>query len=419
MASRVLLKKGFLRKLTDLAKLSIPAVSFGTKNYLVTDEIVNGIYGTRVLRALRCAGLDVQILVIPSTGLDETGDASTERSKTTEVFHRLADDILERGITKNSCIISLGGGVVNNICGFLAGSLYRGIHLVHIATTMMAMVDAAIDFKQAVNHCRGKNLLGCYYPAEVIIIDPEVLLTQSVRAIRNGLAESLKHGVCHSVELVNKIVEGAGKIKDTQWLTEVIQQTIALKAPTLTNYENSDFNEMCPQYGHAVGHSVEFLSFKCDRALLHGEGVSIGSCVSADIAYLMGVCSEETVDELYRVHEAAGLPVYVPEGLSIVKVTQQMLYDKHFHGKRVTMGLLKAVGEMQVLPGGIYSHNIDPSILTEALGRNYSRRSKTNIAPVSEEKTTCEELAGTKIPATYLATLYSWLPGRSELSSQE
>lgn len=373
MASRIYLKPGFVGHFDRLAKLVVPDKSFNTTNYLITDEIVDKIYGESVLQSLKSSGLQVTKLVVPSSSLDSTGDPSTEKFKTLDVFSSLCNQIIAKGMTKNTTIISLGGGVVNNICGFLAGSLYRGINLVHITTTMMGMVDAAIDFKQAVNHRLGKNLLGCYYGACSIIIDPELLVTQSDRAIRNGLAEAVKHGLCHSLPLLQEIL-GCKNLKDVDWLTKVIQQTIALKSPTLTHYEESDFNEMCPQYGHAVGHSCEFLSFHTGgRALLHGEAVAIGSCVTAEIALLMGLCDQACVDMHYQIFRACGLPVFVPAEMKEEQVCKQMLYDKHYELKRVTMGLLNKIGDMHCVDG-VYTMIVEPDILTQAININISKR---------------------------------------------
>jgi 3-dehydroquinate synthase len=351
----------------------VPEKSFHTTNYLVTDEIVDQHYGDSVLKSLRASGLEVTKLIVPSSSLDDTGDPSTEKFKTLNVFSSLCNEIIAKGMTKNTTIISLGGGVINNICGFLASSLYRGINLVHITTTMMGMVDAAIDFKQAVNHQLGKNLLGCYYGAAAIIIDPEMLVTTSERAIRNGLAEAVKHGLCHSLPLLQEIL-GCTDLKDVKWLTSVIQQTIALKSPTLTHYNDSDFNEMCPQYGHAVGHSAEFLSFHTGgTALLHGEGVSIGCCITAEIALIMGLCDQACVDMHYQIFRGCGLPVFLPSEMDEEEVCKQMLYDKHYELKRVTMGLLNKVGEMHSVDGA-FTCIVEPDILSQAININISKR---------------------------------------------
>jgi 3-dehydroquinate synthase len=162
---------------------------------------------------------------------------------------------------KKLCIILLGGGVVNNLCNFVASSLYRGIPLVHITTSMMGMMDAAIDFMQAVNHHLGKNLLGAYYPATTILIDPEVLETLSKRHILNGISEALKHTLCQSREITEAIVgllrQDLNKaLRDPEYLEMVCCQCIDHKVPTLIHYMASDFNEMVPQYGQAMSMGV-------------------------------------------------------------------------------------------------------------------------------------------------------------------
>jgi hypothetical protein len=155
---------------------------------------------THFVNALQDVGVRCMKIVVPSTVSDEAGGTSTEP------FKQCVNTILSNGVSKHSCVISVGGGVVNNLCGVLAGLIYRGIHLVHFTTTTMGMLDAALGFKQAINHDLGKNLLGCYYPAEVIVIDPACCQTLSARHIRNGIAEALKHGLCQSADLVGEAV---------------------------------------------------------------------------------------------------------------------------------------------------------------------------------------------------------------------
>eukprot|EP00471_Norrisiella_sphaerica_P005814 CAMPEP_0184481568 /NCGR_PEP_ID=MMETSP0113_2-20130426/3121_1 /TAXON_ID=91329 /ORGANISM="Norrisiella sphaerica, Strain BC52" /LENGTH=400 /DNA_ID=CAMNT_0026860765 /DNA_START=339 /DNA_END=1541 /DNA_ORIENTATION=+ len=376
MASNILLRNNLIADFDKLAADigAFPVKCMGTKNYLITDSIVDGLYGNLVMEKLKALGMEVYKLVIPSSSLDRTGDPSTEKSKTLDNFKMLTDAILKNGITKHSVIFSLGGGVVNNICGFIASTLYRGIGLVHITTTCMGMVDAAIDFKQAVNHCCGKNLLGAYYPACRILIDPTLLATQSVRAIRNGIAEAIKHGLCHSPDLLEFILSGWNKLKDPEYLETLIKMTVALKAPTLTHYNESNFNEMCPQYGHSVGHSLEFLSFHTEgQALLHGEAVAIGCCVSAEIAKIMRLCDQKTVDYHYTVFERMGLPVYVPEDQKIDDIAKQMKYDKHYAKKQVTMGLLTDIGTMHSKDGN-FCFTIEDDVVRQALHANIRRR---------------------------------------------
>ena len=187
--SNIIIESGAIRKLETRGREFVPEHCHEAPNYLIVDEIVDKVYGDKVLQGFCDAGLDMYKIVTPADAVDESGNPSAERHKTLAVYSSCVNQILDAGISKNSCIISLGGGVVNNLCGFLASSLYRGITLVHITTSMMGMTDAAIDFKQAVNHQLGKNLLGSYYPAANIVIDPEVLQTLEKRHILNGIAE--------------------------------------------------------------------------------------------------------------------------------------------------------------------------------------------------------------------------------------
>jgi 3-dehydroquinate synthase len=314
---------------------------------------------------------------VPADAVDESGESSGEKHKTLDTFSKTADAVLANGIDKHTCIVSLGGGCVNNLCGFLASALYRGIWLVHMPTTMMAQADAAIDFKQAVNHPLGKNLLGAYYPASSIICDVMVLKSLSSRHLLNGISECVKHAMCQDETFLNYMVNNVNQLRSTDYLEHVIKTTTAHKAPTLTAYDSSDFNEMCPQYGHSIGHAVEHLSWKDQRGppLLHGEACAIGMAVSAEVSYVMGICDEETVERHYEVFDALGLPSVIPANLPIEEVLAKLTFDKHFVAAKPTMGLLRKMGQMYE-ENGVHGIKIEPDVLLEAIQRNVNRDSE-------------------------------------------
>eukprot|EP00633_Aureoumbra_lagunensis_P002909 CAMPEP_0197285586 /NCGR_PEP_ID=MMETSP0890-20130614/918_1 /TAXON_ID=44058 ORGANISM="Aureoumbra lagunensis, Strain CCMP1510" /NCGR_SAMPLE_ID=MMETSP0890 /ASSEMBLY_ACC=CAM_ASM_000533 /LENGTH=510 /DNA_ID=CAMNT_0042753245 /DNA_START=67 /DNA_END=1600 /DNA_ORIENTATION=+ len=374
MRSDVLVENGAVKNLAARALDIIPAKCHRSPLYIVTDSVTDPLVAQDVYDGLLSCGLNVKKFVITSE-TDESGETSTEETKTLQTFSKLADQVLQSGVDKRSCIISVGGGVVNNICGYLAGSIYRGISLIHFSTTFMGQVDAAIDFKQAVNHCCGKNLLGCYYPATKIVLDPSVLLTQSTRHRLNGLAESLKHAMVHSTDLLDFIVN-SGSVADAEYLDGVVRRTIAIKVPTLTHYEASDFNEMAPQYGHAPAHAVEFLSWHggCPEhgPILHGEAVAMGMAVSAEVAYLMGICSKQVVEDHYRVIEAVNLPSCVPAEMDLDKIIAKLAYDKHTLSGKPTMGFTSSLGDMYEI-NGTYGQEIDPELLRRAFKINMAR----------------------------------------------
>lgn len=358
MNTEIILERGILNRL-DSVRL-IPESRAASTHFILTDSVLDPLYGGKVLDGLREAGYKVKKLVVPAG----------EASKNITEYSRLADEIFSYGIDKNSTIISLGGGVINNIAGVLAGTLYRGVYLLHLPTSMMAQVDAAIDFKQAINSTAGKNLIGNYYPASHVVIDPNVLKTLSDRHIRNGISESIKHAITQDRAFFDALLEGHGNIHDIDFLESVIRRTIELKVPLLNGDVNNDFNEMLPQYGHSVGHAIEHLS---SYELLHGEAISIGGCVSAEVARLLGILSKEAVEMHYEIAVKYELPGIVPDEITAEHICEAIRFDKHYEGDFPHMALPKNIGEMWH-DKGVYGVPIDFEVLRRAIETNKERK---------------------------------------------
>jgi 3-dehydroquinate synthase len=264
----------------------------------------------------------------------------------------------------------------------------------------MGMLDASIDFKQAVNHRLGKNLLGCYYPANAIIMDPETLSTLSERHIRNGIAEALKHGLAQSEALAQLIAEplrrGEQALRDAAYLEAVCKASIEIKCPTLDYYHDSDYNEMVPQYGHAIGHAVEHISWSSDKhkPMFHGEAICIGMCVSAEIALLLGLCDENCVNDHYEIIGACGLPAYVPKTMTVADIRRKIMFDKHFV-KTPAMGLPSSIGCLARSGPTSYAWSIEDEILDAALRTNMMRGDDigiTNLTFLRPAKATTKEV---------------------------
>ena len=181
-----------------------------SNHLLVTDKNIEKLYLRRVLECIEKSGRSVRTLIVPAN----------EGSKSFFWYSQLVEKALDYGFDKYSVIFSLGGGVVNNLSGFLASTLYRGIGLIHLPTSLLAQVDAAIDFKQAINYSHGKNLIGNYYPASKIIIDPSVLVTLNKRLIRDGLAETIKHAFCQDTKFLEYIYQNSHQITDPNFLSK-------------------------------------------------------------------------------------------------------------------------------------------------------------------------------------------------------
>lgn len=344
--------------LQSLDKLGVfEGIRKESNHLLVTDKNVEKLYLRSVLEGIERSGRSVRTLVVPAS----------ESSKSFVWYSNLVQKALDHGFDKHSVIFSLGGGVVNNIAGFLASTLYRGIGLVHFPTSLLAQVDAAIDFKQAINFEHGKNLIGSYYPASKIVVDPRVLRTLDIRFIRDGLAESIKHAICQDTKFLSYIRSNSEHLTDADFLSEVVHRSIKLKLEVMSGDLDSDFDETLKQYGHAIGHAVEHLS---DGEIYHGEAIAIGMCVSAEIAYALDLCDVETLEMHYDIFNKVGLPTIVPHGYSLSDLWDKIRYDKHFLSGKAYMGLVRTSGVMAKADGDNYGHYVEQKVVFEAIERN-------------------------------------------------
>ncbi len=357
MESEVFIRRGILSEADRIA--IIPVSRRHSPHFLLTDTTVEPLYADQLLEKFRRGGFEVRKLVMPAG----------EHAKSIETYLALIERIFAYGLDEDSVLVNIGGGVVNNMAGALAATIYRGIGLIHIPTTTMAQFDAAIDFKQAVNHARGKNLIGAYHPAFRIVIDPATLETLPERHVRNGLAEPLKHALAQRHDFYDFFMAYDGAVRNSKFVEEVARRTVELKLPLLSGSTDDEHNEMAPQYGHSVGHALEHLS---GYELLHGEAVAIGCCVHAEVARLIGVADDATVEEHYALFRKYGLPTTVPEGIAASDVSDAIRYDKHYLGKLPRLSVVERVGSLWH-DKGVYAIPVDYPVLERAIVENKNR----------------------------------------------
>jgi len=305
---------------------------------LVTDEQVYSLYGAELGCRLRASGLKVSDHVV----------ASGEASKSLARFAQLAHEVLSSGIDRCSRVIALGGGVVGNLAGFLASTLYRGIGLIHLPTSLMAQLDASVDDKQAVNHEYGKNLIGSHYPPEAVIIDPTLLASLPMRDLRNGMAEAIKHGLTQSRTFFCALIDGPGgnlsSTGDVSFLEWVVKETVLMKLKLLKpqTKEMESAAEWILQYGHCLGHAFESAT---SYQLSHGEAIAIGMCATANIALLLGICGPAVVRQHHQIMEKYGLPTSIPEEIDLAAVLNYLRHDKYRSSDEVRLLVLEEVGQ--------------------------------------------------------------------------
>lgn len=334
-----------------------------SNHILISDRRVFRLHGLQLLSRLQSFGLDVAVFLV----------RSGENFKSFDSYRNLVDRILKAGIDQSSCVITLGGGMVNNLGGFVAATLYRGLTLIHLPTSLLAQVDAAIDRKQAVNHTLGKNLIGSFYSPAAVFIDPNLLQTLAVRHLRNGMAEVIKHALTQSSSFYQFLMDNAHQFRDPAFLKTVIKKTIRLKLALMKSGRNNHDGEFIMQYGHCVGHALERAS---NYALSHGEAIAIGMSVSAEVSLAKGIGDSGLIEGHNLILKKYKLPTIVPNTVPIEKVLQLVKHDKGTLRQTPRLCMLRSIGQVYQTQAGSVSYVSWP-ILRRSLEQNMSRRSRS------------------------------------------
>ena len=300
--------------------------------FLVTDTRVGELYGDQAAAVLKDAGYSPDLLTVPRG----------ERAKTWPVAQRLARELLARGADRSSPLIALGGGVVGDLTGFVASIFMRGLPFIQVPTTLLAMVDAAIGGKTAINLPEGKNLLGTFHQPQMVAIDPQFLQTLPLTQRRNGMAEVIKHGFIRDPDLLERLEKGMNRIfQDEAELTATIHRAAAIKAEVVAADEREGGLRRILNFGHTLGHGLEQAS---NFRLPHGEAVAWGMLAALGLSEkLAGLAPPEAArgGQLIRSFGLARpLPALDPRA-----VLSALALDKKRQADRVVFVLLKSLGE--------------------------------------------------------------------------
>ena len=307
---------------------------------LVTNAVVEAHYGTTALQSLSEAGLDASTLVI------EAG----EDQKTPATVGLIHDAAFARRLERGSLIVALGGGVVGDMAGFAAATWLRGIAVVQVPTTLLAMVDAAIGGKTGVNHPGGKNLIGAFHQPRLVLIDPSSLATLPEREFRAGMAEVIKYGVIGDSELLAELEANGPQLASLNTLSAELLQRIlvrsaAAKAKVVAADEHEGGLRAILNYGHTLGHVVETL---CGYGTyLHGEAVGLGMLAAGEISLAMGLWSASDQARQRAVISAAGLPLVWP-ALDPNAVLACLQGDKKVREGQVRFVLPTGIGRVEI-----------------------------------------------------------------------
>ena len=257
-----------------------------------------------------------------------------EREKNLARFTELLENMADLKLTRDSCILALGGGVVGDLAGFAAACYMRGIAFIQVPTTLLAMVDSSVGGKTAVDLPAGKNLAGAFHQPQAVWIDPHVLNTLPEREYRAGLAEVVKASAISGSGffewLENHVYTLNAKQPDS--IEQAIARSCRLKADIVARDETEQGDRALLNFGHTFGHALEVLLDY--GTLVHGEAVAIGMALAADYSAQLGVASQADADRLKGLLQAFGLPTELPQALNAAQIVEKMRLDKKaLHGE--------------------------------------------------------------------------------------
>ena len=317
---------------------------------VITDTTVGGFYADTLSRGLKTAGFEITLFELPPG----------EEQKSLETAAGLYDKLTEALTERTTPVLALGGGVIGDLAGFVVATFKRGLPLVQVPTTLLAMVDSSIGGKTAVDFGRLKNLIGVFYQPVMVAADIDTLKTLPHDELANGLAEVIKAAAAESANLFKFMETNIKKAGELQ--PEVLENMVSDAARIKTEIVSKDEREekgprLILNFGHTVGHAIEAVS---GFGLKHGQAVAIGMMAAAKISSRMGLLAENEVDRLEKLIRAAGLPVKMP-ALDTAAVMEAMRHDKKVKGDKIRFVLLKSMGNAFI------SDEVDPVLVREVL----------------------------------------------------
>lgn len=322
---------------------------------IITDDNVQPLYAAKLKEHLRLNDSNSHIITIPN------GEASKSR----EMVAKIQDQLLDLGYGRDTCILALGGGVITDLAGYVAATYCRGVPVIYLPTTLLAMVDAALGGKTGVNTPHGKNLIGVFAQPRAILSDISTLKTLAEAEFRFAFAEIIKHAIIYDHEYFDTLSKHADALKnrDLNLLKTIIQRSCEIKSKIVLEDEKDQGIRTICNFGHTIGHALEVVS---DYTLNHGQAVAIGMMIESFIATQMGILCNADFDKIKEILSLFDLTASLPCTTTPEKIKNALILDKKSRGKSPRFILIQSIGKVYKEQSN-YSHPVDKIILDKAL----------------------------------------------------
>lgn len=278
-------------------------IGLASQAAIITNPTINALYGATVQASLSASGCKCTTIEIPDG----------EEFKNSNTLNTVYDKLIDAGLDRKSFIVALGGGVVGDLAGYAAATYLRGIPFVQIPTSLLAQVDSSVGGKTAIDHPRGKNLIGAFYQPKLVLIDIDTLLTLPKREFSAGMAEVVKYGIALDGQFFDYLENQASKINamEQESLIGIVSRCCQLKAQVVELDEKEEGLRAVLNYGHTLGHAFETVAGY--KKLVHGEAVAIGMVLAASISKALGKCTPEDSARIAALLNCFGLSTQIPK----------------------------------------------------------------------------------------------------------
>lgn len=313
---KIIIENGAL----DNVNTYIKTIYNNDKIFIITDDKVKDLYLDKVIKSLEKDYI-VDYVVIPNG----------EASKTLEKYAYICEELLKKDIRRNNLIVALGGGVIGDISGFVASSLFRGLPYVGIPTSLLAQMDSSIGGKTGIDFYGRKNILGAFKQPKMVIIDPNTINTLDEREFNNGMGELIKHGAIGNKELLDSLYSHPKITED------VIYESLTVKKKVVEIDEFDLKERMTLNFGHTFGHAIEL-----KYGYKHGEAVAIGMLMAIKMGIDLGVTDKSCYKPILDILKIYNLPVVEYDYKDYLK---DVFYDKKNIAGTISFIFLTKLGE--------------------------------------------------------------------------
>lgn len=347
----ILIGTGLLARLSDLLAEHCPAAAYA----VITDSSVEPLYARAAAEAL---GARAHTVLLPFP--------AGEWNKTRDTWTSLTDRMLEARLGRDAAVVAIGGGVVGDLAGFVAATYLRGVPVVQVPTSLLAMIDSSVGGKAGVDTSHGKNLVGAFHQPRAVIADLTTLTTLPPLHVAAGIAEALKHGAIADRAYFARTVQAADTIRarEAAVMDDVVRRSVEIKSAVVAEDARETGRRAILNFGHTIAHALEAVT---GYELLHGEAVALGMLVEARLGEAFGVTDAPAVSEIGTALTTFDLPTHLPDSVTPQALLDVMQHDKKVRDGTVRFALIERVGAIAVPEDGAWTHAVPADLVLESL----------------------------------------------------